>query len=83
MSGFSHFQDFMEATIDWLLTNQQIPKPLPGTALWRHIASQKWRCTRVELIWRHTTSTMAASMYSVVLGEWYQNAHNIKTLLHR
>ena len=36
----------MEAAIDWILTNQQISEILLGAALWRHIGSQKWRCTQ-------------------------------------
>ena len=54
--------DFMEAAINRILTNQQIPETLPGPALWRHVGSQKWCCTQVEPTWRHTTENMAASM---------------------
>ena len=46
--------DFMEAAIDWILINQQIPETLPGAALWRHMGTQA-----DGALWRHT-STMAA-----------------------
>ena len=37
--------DFMEAAIDWIWTNQQISETLPGAAIWRHMGSQEWGCT--------------------------------------
>ena len=38
----------MESAISWIVTNQQIPKTLPGAALWCHLGSQKWCCTQVH-----------------------------------
>ena len=46
--NFHIINDFMEAVIDWILTNQQIPDNLSGAAPWRHMGSQKWCWTQVE-----------------------------------
>ena len=65
----------MEATIDWILTNHQIPESLPGAAVWRHRGSQKWCCTQVEPIIMTSHNKHHGGLH-VGLGEWDKNAHN-------
>ena len=37
--NFLIIDNFMEAAIDWISTNQNISDTLPGAALWRHMDS--------------------------------------------
>ena len=66
----------MDAAIDWILTNQQIPETLPGSSLWHH-KNYGLSCIVLHLGWAHVMShNKQHGGLHVVLGEWYKNAHN-------
>ena len=64
----------MDAAIDPNLTNQQIPETLPEAALWRHMGSQKWCCTRVVALIIMTSHNKHHGGLHQVLEEWYKKS---------